>query len=96
MWVEEISRCGLGTVTSRGCSVSLNRRASGARPITTARSTSTSSPFEICSRATGTVTSGAGGCPGIPGGSAGGGSQAPPTVSPSWSYSVTEASGTAR
>ena len=93
MWVEEISRCGLGTVTSRGCSVSLNRRASGARPITTARSTSTSSPFEISSRATGTVTSGAGGCPGMPGGSAGGGCQAPATVSPSWSYSGVSGTG---
>ncbi len=87
MWVEEISRWGLGTVTSRGCSVSLNRRASGARPMTMARSTSTTSPLEICSRATGTVTSGAGGWPGMPGGSAGGGCQAPVTVSPSWSVS---------
>ena len=67
--------------------MSLNRRASGARPITIARSTSTTSPLEITSRATGTVTSGAGGWPGMPGGAAGGGCQAPVRVSPSWSVS---------
>ncbi len=44
-WVEEISWCGLGTVTSRGCSPAPKRRASGARPTSTARSTSTVSPL---------------------------------------------------
>ena len=87
-WVEEISWCGLGTVTNRGWSVEVNRRASGARPISTARSTSTVSPLENTSRATGcAVTLGACGWPGMPGCCRANwlGSQPPATVLPSWS-----------
>ena len=64
---------GLGTVTSRGCSSAVNRRASGARPTSTARSTSTVSPVENTSRATGRRSDDAGlpagwprDCPGLP------------------------------
>ena len=50
-WVEEISWFGLGTLTSSTCSSS-RPRGCGARPTTTTRSTSTTSPLENTRRAT--------------------------------------------
>ena len=73
MCVEEISKCALGTVTSRGGSSAAYCLVSGARPITVTRSTSMVSPLLITSRATTFVTSGAGSWPGMPGGDGGGG-----------------------
>ena len=55
-WVEEISWWGLATVTRCGWSCEANRRASGARPTRIARSTSTTSPVERTSLATGRET----------------------------------------
>ena len=67
-WVEEISWCGLGTVTTWGWSCEAKRPASGARPTSTVRSTATTSPVEKTRDATGCeTTSGAISWPGIGG-----------------------------
>ena len=74
MWVEEISWWGLGTVTSRGgsasCTARLRRPADHRPPVDV-----DVWPLLMTRRATGTVSTWPGGCPGIPGGAAGGGSR---------------------